>query len=37
MTPVLIHRPGEDPIWETVRDWDGHRITSLTQVLELVP
>lgn len=36
MTPVLIHRDGSEPIWETVRDWDGLRITSLPQVLELV-
>jgi putative hydrolase of the HAD superfamily len=37
MTPVLIHADGKDPIWEGVRDWDGPRITSLPQVLELVP
>jgi putative hydrolase of the HAD superfamily len=36
MTPVLIHREGEDPHWEELRDWDGHRITALPQVLELV-
>ena len=37
MTPVLIHREGEDPYWEDLRDWDGLRITSIPQVLELVP
>jgi putative hydrolase of the HAD superfamily len=37
MTPVLIHRDGQDPIWENLRDWDGLRITSLPRVLELVP
>ena len=37
MTPVLIHRDGQEPYWENLRDWDGHRITSLPQVLELVP
>jgi putative hydrolase of the HAD superfamily len=37
MTPVLIHREGEDPYWENLRDWDGLRITSIPQVLELVP
>jgi putative hydrolase of the HAD superfamily len=37
MTPVLIHREGEEPYWENLRDWDGLRITSIPQVLELVP
>jgi putative hydrolase of the HAD superfamily len=37
MTPVLIHRDGRDPLWEDLRDWDGLRITSIPQVLELVP
>jgi putative hydrolase of the HAD superfamily len=37
MTPVLIHRDGHEPTWENLRDWDGPRITSLTQVLDLVP
>jgi putative hydrolase of the HAD superfamily len=37
MTPVLIHRDGQVPYWENVRDWDGHRITAIPQVLELVP
>jgi putative hydrolase of the HAD superfamily len=37
MTPVLIHREGQDPFWENLRDWDGLRITSIPQVLELVP
>jgi putative hydrolase of the HAD superfamily len=37
MTPVLIHRDGSEPVWENLRDWDGPRITSLPQVLELVP
>ena len=37
MTPVLIHREGEDPYWEELRDWDGLRITSIPQVLVLVP
>ena len=36
MTPVLIHLDGKDPHWEEVRDWDGLRITSLPQVLDLV-
>jgi putative hydrolase of the HAD superfamily len=37
MTPVLIHRDGQEPYWEDVRDWDGLRITSIPQVLDLVP
>lgn len=37
MTPVLIHRDGQDPVWENLRDWDGLRITSIPQVLALVP
>jgi putative hydrolase of the HAD superfamily len=37
MTPVLIHRDGQEPYWENVRDWEGHRITSIPQVLDLVP
>jgi putative hydrolase of the HAD superfamily len=36
MTPVLIHAEGEDPYWENLLDWDGLRITSIPQVLELV-
>jgi putative hydrolase of the HAD superfamily len=37
MTPVLIHPEGEEPHWENLREWDGLRITSIPQVLELVP
>jgi putative hydrolase of the HAD superfamily len=36
MTPVLIHREGEDPYWEDLRDWNGLRITSIPQVLDLL-
>ena len=36
MTPVLFHPDGREPRWEEVRDWSGHRITALPQVLELV-
>lgn len=36
MTPVLIHGEGEGPVWESVRDWKGARITSIPQVLDLV-
>jgi putative hydrolase of the HAD superfamily len=36
MTPVLIHPEGEEPHWENLREWDGLRITSIPQVLELV-
>jgi putative hydrolase of the HAD superfamily len=36
MTPVLIHRYGQEPVWADLRDWDGHRVTSIPDVLELV-
>ena len=36
MTPVLIHRDGREPYWESVRDWTGARITAVPQVLALV-
>lgn len=36
MTPVLIHAEGEHPVWEDLRDWQGARITSIPQVLDLV-
>jgi putative hydrolase of the HAD superfamily len=37
MTPVLIHPDGEEPPWDYLRDWGGLRVTSIPQVLELVP
>ena len=36
MTPVLIHPPGEQPPWDGLASWDGIRITSIDQVLDLV-
>ena len=36
MRPVLIHRPGEDPHWDGLREWDGDRITSIPGVLDLL-
>jgi putative hydrolase of the HAD superfamily len=36
MTPVLIHGEGEQPKWEDVREWQGPRITSIPQVLDLL-
>jgi putative hydrolase of the HAD superfamily len=36
MTPVLIHRPGEDPHWPELRDWPGPRVVQIPEVLELV-
>jgi putative hydrolase of the HAD superfamily len=36
MQAVLIHRPGEDPPWDEVRDWQGPRITAIPQVLSLL-
>ncbi|TML39494.1 MAG: HAD family hydrolase, partial [Actinobacteria bacterium] len=36
MQAVLIHRAGEDPPWDEVRDWQGPRITAIPQVLSLL-
>lgn len=36
MQSVLIHRPGQEPLWPEVRDWAGPRITSIPEVLALV-
>jgi putative hydrolase of the HAD superfamily len=36
MRPVLIHPPNEQPPWDGLASWDGLRITSIPQVLELV-
>jgi len=32
---VLIHRPGEKPLWG-LDEWDGPRITSIPGVLEVL-
>jgi putative hydrolase of the HAD superfamily len=37
MTPVLIHPRERDPYWDEVREWGGHRIHSVPDVLALVP
>jgi putative hydrolase of the HAD superfamily len=36
MQAVLIHRLGEEPPWDEVRDWEGLRITAIPQVLPLL-
>jgi putative hydrolase of the HAD superfamily len=36
MTPVLIHRAGEAPPWDGLRDWPGLRVTSIPEILALV-
>ena len=36
MRAILIHRPGEDPVWPEVRTWDGPRVTSIPEVLEVL-
>jgi len=36
MHSILIHRPGEDPLWPEVLDWDGPRVTSVPEVLEVI-
>ena len=35
MEAILIHRPGEGPMWPELHDWDGPRITSIPEVLDL--
>jgi putative hydrolase of the HAD superfamily len=35
MDAILIHRPGEGPLWPALVDWDGPRMTSIPDVLEL--
>lgn len=35
MEAILIHRPGEAPMWG-LDDWDGPRITSIPAVLEVL-
>lgn len=34
LRPILIHKPGQDPVWPEVRTWDGPRVTSIPEVLE---
>ena len=36
MEAVLIHRPGEEPPWSEVRDWQGPRITAIPEILSLL-
>ncbi len=36
MRAVLIHREGEQPYWDEVRDWRGPRITSIPALLDLL-
>ena len=36
MTPVLVTHDGHAPLWDGLEDWDGARIASIPQVLDLV-
>jgi putative hydrolase of the HAD superfamily len=36
MRPILIHKHGQDPLWPEVRTWDGPRVTSIPEVLEVL-
>jgi putative hydrolase of the HAD superfamily len=36
LVPILIHKAGEDPVWPEVRTWDGLRVTSIPEVLEVL-
>ena len=37
MTPVLFVPPGREPLWAQVRDWRGLRVSSIPDVLGLLP
>ena len=37
MEAILIHRPGEEPPWPGLEDWDGPRVTSIPAVLDALP
>ena len=36
MTPVLVSHDGAVPLWEGLEDWDGARIMSILEILDLV-
>jgi putative hydrolase of the HAD superfamily len=36
MRAILIHRPGEDPLWPEVAEWGGPRVTSIPAVRDLL-
>jgi putative hydrolase of the HAD superfamily len=36
MTPVLVQHNGAAPLWDGLENWDGERITSIPQILDLV-
>jgi putative hydrolase of the HAD superfamily len=36
MRAILIHKQGQDPLWAEVRTWDGPRVTSIPEVLEVL-
>jgi putative hydrolase of the HAD superfamily len=36
LVPILIHKAGEDPVWPEVRTWDGLRVASIPEVLEVL-
>ena len=33
---LLIHRAGEEPLWPEVKAWEGPRVTSIPEVLEVL-
>jgi putative hydrolase of the HAD superfamily len=36
MRAILIHKAGQDPLWPEVRTWDGPRVTTVPEVLEVL-
>jgi putative hydrolase of the HAD superfamily len=37
MKAILIHKRGQDPLWPEVQEWDGPRVASIPEVLEVLP
>ena len=36
MRAIPIHKEGEGPLWDEVRNWSGPRVTSIPEVLEVL-
>ena len=36
MDAILIHRPGAGPAWPELQEWDGPRVTTIPEVLEVL-
>jgi FMN phosphatase YigB (HAD superfamily) len=36
MEAILIHRAGEGPAWPELQEWEGRRVTTIPEVLEVL-